>query len=439
MSAGEITVGIDIGTSSVKAIAADADGNVVRQSRVPHEFLVPTPRQFEHDAANAWRAGPQAALAALGDDIDVRAVSVAAMVPSLAAIGPGGVPVSRGLLYGDERGQGRSGNPMESGELVRFLEWLAREYPDAEGFWPAQAVANHALTGTPYLSTTAAAACYPLFDFTGWSEALLAGAGVSPEQMPRLVPSGSPAATVLGRGDCVLEGGTIDAMAEQIVAGADADDDVLVICGTTLIVWSVIPESAEAPGFYPIPHTTPGKFLVGGPSNSGGLFLNWAARLLAAGGPAVDPDNVPLWVPYPRGERSPINDPDRRAELRGLDLTHGPAALRRGAYEAAGFVARRAIDAAPGTHRRIVATGGGVRVEEWVQTLADCTGLVVDVVEVPEGGALGAAFLGRMALGLEGRIHEASRWARTARRVEPDPRWQPAVERRYEQWRETAR
>ncbi|MFM8971302.1 MAG: FGGY family carbohydrate kinase, partial [Actinomycetota bacterium] len=63
----EVTVGIDIGTSSVKAIAADGDGNVVARARVPHPFSVPTPDRFEHDAALAWREGPQRALDALGD------------------------------------------------------------------------------------------------------------------------------------------------------------------------------------------------------------------------------------------------------------------------------------------------------------------------------------------------------------------------------------
>ncbi len=63
----EVTVGLDIGTSSVKAIAADGDGNVVGSARVPHRFRVPSPGRFEHDADEAWRRGPQAALAALGD------------------------------------------------------------------------------------------------------------------------------------------------------------------------------------------------------------------------------------------------------------------------------------------------------------------------------------------------------------------------------------
>ena len=69
----EITVGIDIGTSSVKAVAADDDGNVVGRSRVPHDFFVPSPQRFEHDARAAWHLGPQRALEALGD-VDARGV-----------------------------------------------------------------------------------------------------------------------------------------------------------------------------------------------------------------------------------------------------------------------------------------------------------------------------------------------------------------------------
>ena len=108
-----------------------------------------------------------------------------------------------------------------------------------------------------------------------------------------------------------------------------------------------------------------------------------------------------MWSPYVRGERTPLHDPDRRSGLDGLDLTQGPAALRRAAFEAAGFVVRHHLDLASVPVRRLVLTGGGVRVAEWVQALADCTGLPVDVVAVPEGGALGSAFFARLAAGLE--------------------------------------
>jgi xylulokinase len=214
---------------------------------------------------------------------------------------------------------------------------------------------------------------------------------------------------------------------------------VLVICGTTLIIWCVTPELAPVPGYFPMPHSTPGKFLVGGPSNAGGMFLDWARRLLGDGGPpASDPARVPVWVPYLRGERTPLNDASRRGQLVDLDLTHGAAEVRRAAFEAAGFVTKRMIDACPTPARRIVATGGGVRVGEWVQCLADCTGLPVDVVAVPEGGALGAAFLARLAAGLETSLADASRWARTDHRVEPAPAWAEPVAARYQRFLELA-
>ena len=82
--------------------------------------------------------------------------------------------------------------------------------------------------------------------------------------------------------------------------------------------------------------------------------------------------------------------------------------------------------------RRLVLTGGGVRVSEWVQALADCTGLPADVVAVPEGGALGSAFFARLAAGLETDATAARRWARVDHRVEPDPAWVEPCARRYE-------
>ncbi len=434
-----VTVGIDIGTSSVKAVAADEDGNVVARARVPHEFRVPTPLRFEHDAAVAWHEGPRRALDALGE-IRPRAVSVAAMVPSLTAVDDAGIPCAPGLLYGDERGHTETVSDIaEAGELMQFLRWQSSQHPGARGFWMAQAVANHALTGEALVSTTVAATAVPLFDWTSWDEQLLASCGARADQMPQVRPSGQPLAEVRSHPDCVLEGGTIDAFGEQIVAGCDDVGDVLVILGTTLIVWSVVPEPVSVPNHYTIPHSAPGKFLIGGPSNAGGLFLNWASNLLGAGdATGAEPDDVPVWVPYPRGERVPFQDSTRRAQLVDLNLMHTPASVRRAAFEASGFVARRMIDASPVPARRIVATGGGTRVDGWVEALADCTGLPVEVCAIPEGGALGAAFLARLAAGLETSMADAGRWARTVRVVEPDPVWALHVAERYARFEEVA-
>jgi xylulokinase len=444
----EVTVGIDIGTTSVKAIAADGDGNVLASTRVPHPLRIAAPEELEHDIDVAWRDGVTDAYADVSRDVDVMGVNVAAMVPSLGALTADGRAAGPGLLYGDHRGR-RDGDsdgatPVERGELLSFLSWLRTNCPRAERFWPAQATANHALSGRAALDTTTAFTAYPLFDGAKWDEAMVAEVGVTAEQLPEIVVGTEPAGRVGGEGGPVLGGGTIDAMAEQVVAGADNDGDVLVICGTTLITWAVMrgEEWLERPGLWTIPHTAPGKLVIGGPSNAGGLFLNWARRVAGAGegeiAPIGDPSNVPVWLPYVRGERTPLHRHDLRASLHGLNLTHSPAHVVQAAYEAAGFVVRHHLDLAGNliAPQRIVATGGGARVEPWVQALADCTGLPVDVVAVPEGGALGSAFIARCVAGLDAQMGDGSRWARIARRVEPRSTWVDAAAARYEQFRE---
>lgn len=445
---GGVTVGIDIGTTSVKAVAADAGGTVLARARVPHDVRTPEPGAFEHDVDQAWRADVLTALAEVASGRDVAAVNVSAMVPSLGAVAADGSAAGPGLLYGDRRGE-RAGHdvtqPGDSGELLAFLAWHAARSVGAAGFWPAQAVANHALCGRGAIDTTTAMTAHPLFDFVGWDEALAAGAGTVPGALPAIVPGVDAAGRVLDglpAAGALVGGGAIDALGEQLVAGADATGDVLVLCGTTLITWGVLDEWAEAPGLWTIPHTAPGKSLIGGPSNAGGLFLERAKRWLGGAAAAaiddVGPGDVPVWLPYVRGERTPLHRRDLRASVHDVALHHGPEHVLRAAYEAAGFVVRHHLDlarAAGLAPRRIVATGGGTQVAPWMRALADCTGLPVDVAAVPEGAALGSAFIARCVAGLEGSMLDASRWASTARTIEPDREWVDAAEERYDRFR----
>lgn len=445
----DVTVGIDIGTTSVKAVAAAGDGRVLARARIPHPVLMPEAGAFEHDVDRAWRDGVVAALGQVAAGLDIAAVNVSAMVPSLGAVRSDGRAAGPGLLYGDRRGERADRDttrPGDSGELLAFLAWHTRASPGAAGYWPAQAVANHALTGRGAIDTATAMTAHPLFDFVGWDERLAAEAGAAPEQLPALVRGVEPVGRVrpgLPAAGALVGGGTIDALAEQLVAGADEPDDVLVLCGTTLITWGVLAAAREVGGLWTIPHTAAGRSLIGGPSNAGGLFLEATRRWLRPGAPAgVDgagPDDLPVWLPYVRGERTPLHRRDLRASVAGVAVHHTPAHLLRAAYEAAGFVVRHHLDLARGAGlapRRIVATGGGTQVPVWMRSLADCTGLPVDVAAVPEGAALGSAFVARCVAGLEAQMTDASRWARTAHTVEPDPAWVAAADARYRVFRE---
>lgn len=435
---GTVTAGVDIGTTSVKAAAFDDEGRVVARARIPHRVIVPEPDCLEHDAEAAWRRGPRRALRALGQS-GTEAVAISTMVPSMTAVDRRGRPLTPGLLYGDRRGATDRGHlgPGGDGSAMELLRWTAAQAPGAHGYWPAPAVASRALGAEGVVDIGTAFAMSPVFGAQGWDPEVCAGLGARPDQLPRVEMPGTPIGRVDGDGP-VLGTGSVDGMCEALVAGADREGDVHVLCGTTLIIWAVIPEWKDVPGLWTIPHPNQKTMVCGGASNAGGLFLDWVGRMVGRPGrhEVVDPANLPVWVPYPRGERTPYHDPNRRAVLDGLDLTHGPAAVRRAAWEASGFVVRHHLDLAGVPGRRIVATGGGTRVDGWMQGLADATGLPVHVGDVPETAAQGAAFLARVAAGVESDLLEAARWARTERIVEPDTRTSEAAAGRYRRFLE---
>ncbi len=445
-----VTVGVDVGTTSVKAVAVDERGEVVARSRVPHAVMAPEPDVLRHDAKKAWRAGPRKAFAQvtaqLGDR-PVAGVTTTSMVPSLTAVNRQGVPVLPGLLYGDREGRVEGWNggdhvmPGTMADAEGFLAWAHGEVPDAQGYWPCQAVATHALSGLPAIDSAVTASMGSLHVMGKWNAALLESLGVTEAQLPTVVPMGLAAGTLPGS-DTIVTGGTIDAFCDQIVSGASEPGDVLVIFGATLIAWVVTEEWLSVPGLVSFPHTTPDRFLIGGPSNAGALFVDWARELLRGAprpGPdrerlaprLGDPDRVPVWLPYVRGERTPFEDHTLRSNLYGLDIGSGAEALERSAFEASGFVVRRMLDTAGVDAKRIVASGGGSRVTAWMSAVADATGLPVDAVAVPEGAARGAAFLARLAAGLETSLDASAGWAAVGRRIEPDPVWAKATAERY--------
>ena len=491
----EVTVGIDVGTTAVKAVAADGDGEVLARARIPHRLTVPDPGRFEHDVSEAWVDGVLSVWDSVRVDTGrpVAAVTVSAMVPSLCGVDSAGTPVTPGLLYGDARGRTQAGGADDAtrsnsdsgdgfvgdadtggglpqaggadagggvrhavsagsgsgsavgsdaregapeGEGVGFARWLARR-DGVAALWPAQAVANRALCGVAAIDSSTAMAMAPMSDGQGWAPDLLDELGMAPEQFPVISPG---AAAVGERDGALVSAGTIDALGEQLVAPCGDAGDVLVMCGTTLLPWVLTDQWIEIDGLWTFPTMRAGIMAVAGASNAGGLFID-RVRALVGDPPAEEllalaPDDLPVWLPYPRGERTPLHDPDRRAELLDLHVGHTPAHLLMAAYEAAGFVVRHHIELSGLPAERIVAVGGGTQSAAWMQALADTTGLAVDVSAEPYGAALGAAYHSRVTAGLEADTAEARRWGRVARRVAPRATHTAAADDRYHRFRE---
>ncbi len=494
-----LAAGIDIGTTSLKAVVVDEDGTVAGRAKLPSALCVGPGDRLEHDALAAWWDGPRAALDALFSSHELvaqpagslKAVAVAAMMPSVAPVSEQGRPTGPGLLYGSA-GPAGAGDPTSSDEMERLAALCAASCPWAYGYWPAQAVANASLGGAGVVDLASAFATGPLFGGSAWDEAVLGRIGLEPVRMPRVAAFGEAVGEIsLSPGPrsgtrrprrherqaggleavegAVLGAGSVDGLCEQLVAGASQPGDVLVTLGSTLVVWLCVPGWPEEvpPGLWRVPHVAPGMAMVGGASNAGGLWVDWVDRLVrpaggqaasrrgGAGSPgralstaragpgqrdgaaALRPGDVPIWWPWPRGERVPWHDGSLRVGLAGAHLSHGPANLRRAALEASGFVVRLILGQAATCGvpaRRYFVSGGGVVNGSWLQALAEVLGQPVVPMAAPEGAALGAAFLARMAAGLETSLGDAARWARWAPPVEPRPEWSVAADERFQQW-----
>jgi xylulokinase len=465
-SNGALVAGVDVGTTAVKAVVADEDGRVVGRARVASRLAIGAGGNLEHDAQASWWEAPRSVLRQAIGAARPRAVAVSAMMPSVTAVGPEGRPLGPGLLYGDGRlapsAAGATGDPTANDEMARLCGWVAAHHPGASGYWPAQAVANASLGGEGVTDLASAFAAGPLFGGSGWDEATCQASGFPAARLPRVAVFGEAignlAPGVLGAedaggGDVLLGAGSVDGMCEQLVAGTVQAGDVLIALGSTLVVWLTVPGwPDEVPGLWRAPHLAPGMAMLGGPSNAGGMWADWVDRVVRPGpegggpeGPGPEgtgpegPGDVPIWWPWARGERVPWHDRALRVGLAGADISHGPQALRRGAYEATGFVARYMVERAAscGTRpARFVASGGGTLNRGWLQAVADVLGQPVLPKAVPEGAALGAAWLARMAAGLETSISDGQRWARWSAPVEPRREWAEASAERYQQWRE---
>jgi xylulokinase len=465
-----LAVGLDMGTTSVKAVAADEAGNIVGRFRLPSKLIVGPTGRFEHDAVATWWESPRELLREILHQLrasghgEPQAVAVSAMMPSVAAVDAAGRPIGPGLLYGDSRG-GSSGqgpdaeaagtganggaDPTASDEMARLAGWAAADAPGAAGYWPAQAVANASLGGEGVTDLASAFAAGTLFGEGGWQPSVCEAGGFSPAQLPRVAFFGErigevdPAVvegSVVSGSEIVLGAGSVDGFCEQLVSGAVQDGDVFVGLGGTLVVWLTVPGWPKVvPGLWRVPHFVAGKALVGGASTAGGMWVDWVDRVLRPDDEtALEPRDVPVWWPWAKGERVPLHDRSLRVALAGADISHGPGALRRAAFEATGFVVRHIVElaAATGTSpQRFVLSGGGVRNRDWLQAIADVLGLPVVPMAFPDGAALGSAFLARMALGAESSLDDATRWAKWSPPVGPRPAWASAADERYARWK----
>ena len=441
-------IGLDLGTTSCKAVLLDADGRVVAAASESYPLRVPRPGWAEQDVLVIREAVIRTLRAiAAATSVAPTGISFSGAMHSCLPVDAGGTPLANAVTWADNRAAGveeavrsevdvpavyaRTGCPIRSTYHPVRLRWWADAAPDvarrASRFVGIKDWILHALTGA-WATDIGLASTTGLLDGAtrSWDPEALRAARVAPEQLPALVSSSAivgglardvAAATGLPAGLPVVAGGSDGALA-NVGTGLTRAGQAVITVGTSGAVRHLVDrrwvDPSERTWCYILDEA---HWFIGGAINNGGLALDWVRRLLyaelppdagfrqlAADAGAVEPGADGAFVlPYFTGERSPSWTPDDPALLYGLRLGHGRAHLARAAMEGVAHCIADVWYALPPpaqTAEVTRLTGGITRTPVWAQVLADVLGVPLMALDTTDSSATGAALVGLQALGL---------------------------------------
>jgi xylulokinase len=463
-----VAVGLDVGTSGVKALAVSAAGEVLARAEAGYGLSTPRPGWAEQDPADWW-AATERVLAAL-EVGEVAGVGLSGQMHGLVALDAAGEVIRPAILWNDQRTAEQcreieqrvgferlvelTGNRALTGFTAPKLLWLREHEPESYGriariMLPKDYVRLR-LCGEHAIDVADASGTL-LFDVARrrWSDEVLEALEVPREWLPRVLES----AEVSGEtpDGVPVAAGAGDQAAGGLGVGAVEPGPASVALGTSGVVFSALDAYRADPQarVHVFCHAVPERWHAMGVMLSAAGSLQWFRDTLAPGvafgalleeAARWEPGAEGLtFLPYLAGERTPHADPDARGAFAGLSLRHDRGALTRAVLEGVAFGLRdcldvvRSVGAAPQVGR---ASGGGARSELWLKIVASVLDLPVERVAVEEGAAYGAAMLGGIAGGIWRDAAEAARaCVRPHGRVDPDPAWVEAYRGQRERYR----
>jgi xylulokinase len=449
-------VGLDVGTSSVKGVAVDADdGRVVAVAERPLSLSTPRPGWSEQDPDDWWAAS-EAVLAEL-DAPRAAGIGLSGQMHGLVALGEDDRPLRPAILWNDGRTQRQcdaieaavgfdrlvelTGNRALAGFTAPKLLWLRDEEPDVFGrirriLLPKDYVRLR-LCGEHAIDVADASGTL-LFDVArrAWSDEVVAALDLDPAWLPRALESPEVSGTAFG--DVPVAAGAGDQAGGALGVGVVAEGGpASVVLGTSGVVFAALDGYRHDPQarVHAFCHAVPGAWHVMGVMLSAAGSLRWLRDVaggsydeLVAEAARWEPGAEGLlFAPYLTGERTPHADPEARGAFAGLEVRHDRGALARAVLEGVAFGLRDALDLVAGLGERPAAgrvSGGGARSDLWLEIVASVLDLPLELCVADEGAALGAALLGGVAAGAFADPREAvERCVRVTRVVEPRPDW----------------
>jgi len=475
-----VYLGIDVGTSAVKALLADDRQRVVAEATEGLSISRPQPLWSEQNPEDWWSGVARAMLnlrqAAPASFAAVRAVGLSGQMHGAVLLDRNGEPLRPAILWNDGRSHQQcrtleeriprlgtiAGVPAMPGFTAPKLLWIAQHEPEI--FSRTSAVVlpkdyvRYRLTGELVTDLSDAAGTLWLDEAArSWSAEVLEATGLSTAQMPRLV-EGSQSSAVVSReiaqewglpADVVVAGGAGDAAAGAVGIGAVSDGDAFVSLGTSgqYFVSTAAYRPFPQAFIHAFCHAVPARWYQMAALLNGASCLAWAAKLVGSDGVERLLTRVEagyrgagslVFLPYLTGERTPHNDPYARGVFFGLNADTSTEALIQSVLEGVALSLSEAQDslaAAGTTVEHVAAIGGGSQSRLWMRILASALGRPVTLFrEGAKGPAFGAARLARLALTGES-VREVCSVPASSEVIEPEPALVDAYRRLGERFR----
>ena len=455
-------LGIDIGTSGVKSVVVDDMGIVRDQQTAPLSVARPHPLWSEQEPGDWW-AATEAAVLRLDPGLraEVEGIGLSGQMHGATLLGADDRPLRPAILWNDGRSfaecdaieaavpQSRAitGNITMPGFTAPKLLWVKTHEPDVfariKSVLLPKDYVRLCMTGDKASDLSDSAGT--LWLDTGardWSDAMLAACDLSRDAMPRLFEGcevtghlREEVAARWGMNAVPVVAGGGDNAAGAAGVGVIGDGDAFLSLGTSGVIFVATGDFRPNPAraVHAFCHCLPGLWHQMSVHLSAASCIDWAARLVGAGGPAellalaeqagvgAGPE---LFLPYLSGERTPHNDPHARGAFLAMDNDTTPERLAAAVLEGVAFAHADGLDAlreADTVVRELRVIGGGARSRHWGKILATVLGVPLVYLEGGEvGPALGAARLAQ--IGVTGADPaQVCTTPKVSHIIEPDP------------------
>ncbi len=472
-TSGPVYIGIDVGTSSVKAIMGSVAGGQLDSYAGRHETARRTRGAAEQDPA-AWMQHVDAALARFAAHPragDVVAIGVTSQVNTHVFCDARLAPLHPAITWQDTRPAAAASRldaaispeektgalgapiPIDASHALARMAWMAETHPDAwaattQVMLPKDYVIAR-LTGQSVADPISAVGLAGAdLQYAPAILDLLAGADT-------LLPTLRDPLDIAGqmRSDGPFAGvpvatGTMDAWAGMFGLGVASEGEAFYLSGTSDVLGLISSDRPGEAGIITFPEWR-GITLHAGPTQSGGASLAWLARLLghdvATLGQLAAEARItrqsPLFLPHLEGERAPLWDANSRGAFAGMTSSIGPEVLAACVMEGVAFSARLALEAIERSGNRAVDRlrhgGGGAASDTWCQIRANALGRTLERVKVSEAGAMGALVIAATSTGEVDDLGKATTGLVAIERTfRPDPDQAALAEDRFEAYKQ---